>query len=100
MKPPCLNDFKKGATVTDKAFASASRDKEFALQYVDSKEKKYPIFQIIQSKTGRAIKEAVPGGAMGDEVLFKRGTVFKVTQSPTEDTLNGVYCYVVKLEEV
>jgi hypothetical protein len=94
-----LSEFGVGTISTDAAFASASTDREFALQYVDH-DKRYQILQQIQSKTGRAIKDAVPGGEMANEVLFKRNTSFRVTKGPVEKVLNGVRCLVVEMTEV
>lgn len=94
-----ISPFAKGQTVTDAAFASTTSDREFAANYIDSK-KPYPMFQIIQSKTGRAIKEAVPGGAFANEVLFKQSVRFKVTEAPKKGNINGINCWVVKLSEV
>jgi hypothetical protein len=93
-----INVFFVGRTFHDRAFASASTDREFALQYVDKK-KSFPVLLQIKSKTGRAIKDAVRGGDMANEVLFMRNSTLKVTSEPTQKTVNGTKCWVVDLTE-
>jgi hypothetical protein len=93
-----INVFSVGRTFHDRAFASASTDRSFALQYVDQK-KSFPVLQQIKSKTGRAIKDAVPGGDMGNEVLFKSNSTLKVTSEPTPQKRYGKTYWVVDLTE-